>query len=160
MSKFGNDIQLRKVMDFGCGPGLTTVLPMEYNQDVELIGLDISSSMVDQANENFKSNDNISFTQIDSWDTYSIDNFFENEKNIKGSVSLITSFSCLHWVADHPKTLKFFHDCLSPNGYIFLLFISNLSAPFQWTFTFETIKKFPKWENYFQTVPWPHLSVS
>ncbi len=99
------------VLDYGCGPGLMTNQFTKHAK--EILGLDISSKMIDVARRNAKEDkiENIEYIQSTIFDEK-----FEHE-----SFNVITAFNVLHLVEDERKTMKRINELLNPGG----LFISE-----------------------------------
>ena len=88
-----NFVNCSNILDVGCGSGdtLVAVLGNFDPQPQRVIGIDLSSDMIEFASKNFK-NDVLSFIVLKAED----ENF---DKNLQPeSFELVTSFFCYHWV--------------------------------------------------------------
>ena len=97
------------VLDYGCGPGLMT---NQFTKHVKkILGIDISSKMIDVARQNAKEDniENIEYAQSTIFD----------DKLEDESFNVITAFNVLHLVEDERKTLKRINELLKP-GSIFI----------------------------------------
>ncbi|MHA1466294.1 MAG: class I SAM-dependent methyltransferase, partial [Candidatus Heimdallarchaeaceae archaeon] len=94
------------VLDYGCGSGLMT---NQFTKHVKrILGIDISSKMIDVARRNAEE-DNIK--NID----YAHSTIFD-EKLAHEFFNVITAFNVLHLVEDEKKTLKRINELLKPGG--------------------------------------------
>uniref|UniRef100_A0A1Y1LYR9 Methyltransferase domain-containing protein n=2 Tax=Photinus pyralis TaxID=7054 RepID=A0A1Y1LYR9_PHOPY len=85
-----------QVLDIGCGPGDITrygLLPLLPKTAKKLVGIDLSSQMVDFAKKFHQDDDRVSFQQLDIC-TDSIPPHFHN------CFDHAFSFYCLHYVPD------------------------------------------------------------
>lgn len=86
------------LLDIGSGPGdvlVNLILPKISEKICEVVGIDISEKMVNNANSNY-ADDFISFHQLDiSEDSNACEKLFGQNK-----FDIITSFNCLHWIQD------------------------------------------------------------
>lgn len=103
-----------KILDIGCGDGKITYHMAQQVPHGEVIGIDISDNMVQQAKKDYASLSNLAFFKK------SAEDFAFNT-----SFNLITSFFALHWVKDHEKLLKNCLASLEKKGQIFFLFVSG-----------------------------------
>lgn len=101
------------VLDVGCGIGNITMEIAAIACNGYVVGIDDSSSMIDQAwkNLSFKDLSNISF-QVMSATEMQFDSHFD----------VVFSNSVLHWVKNQEKALKSIYRCLKPEGRIGLQF--------------------------------------
>ena len=106
-------VQLR-LLDFGCGTGETTVamsagLLGHLGRPGHTVGVDISQDMISHCRAHHQS-PNITFTQLDVSQGQSF-----ASANLS-SFSMVTSFSCLHWVPDQPAAVGLFNKILKTGG--------------------------------------------
>lgn len=95
------------VLDYGCGPGLMT---NQFTKHVKkILGIDISSKMIDVARRNAEED---SIKNIDYAQSTIFDEKLEDE-----SFNVITAFNVLHLVEDERKTLKRINELLKPGGF-------------------------------------------
>lgn len=103
-----------KVLDIGCGTGnITSVLAKKANMG-EVIGIDPSPKMIQQASAEYAKIPNLSFQQVSAED-FHFDHKFD----------LITSFFALHWVKNQGKVVKNVREALNRGGKIRFLIISG-----------------------------------
>lgn len=109
-----NNIQLKphyKILDIGCGVGnLTIKLASQCNQGF-VLGIDASSSMIDQAKTRSKGTSNIEFRVLDAEHIQ-----FQREFNV------VFSNSALHWILKGEKILMAVRKALKSGGRIGLQF--------------------------------------
>ena len=120
-----------RVLDFGCGTGETTLAIAQgqlgdlgspdqvagagelykYDISIQVVGVDISDDMIAHCHQHHQpKTPNMTFQQLDSSQGAS---FISTNK---ASFSLVTSFSCLHWVPDMPSTVSLFNKVLKSGG--------------------------------------------
>lgn len=95
-----------RVLDFGCGTG---TIPIDLANCVDsILGIDISSGMVDRATEKAKQKKltNLEFRHIP---------IFSDELE-KGSYDAVLCFNVLHLVDDVPGTIQRVEELLKPGG--------------------------------------------
>uniref|UniRef100_A0A1B6H741 phosphoethanolamine N-methyltransferase n=1 Tax=Homalodisca liturata TaxID=320908 RepID=A0A1B6H741_9HEMI len=99
------------VLDIGCGPGdVSTEVLLQYMQkDISLVGVDLSSNMIEYANEKF-ANDKIRFKTLDIA-TKDIKKHFPEKY-----FSKIFSCHCLHWIQDNKQLAQNLFTLLRPGG--------------------------------------------
>ena len=98
---------LVRLLDFGCGTGETTEAMAkgvlgQLGQPGEVVGVDISADMIGHCRQHCQA-PNTSFHQLDVSQAESFTSAHLS------SFSLVTSFSCLHWVPDMPATVALFN---------------------------------------------------
>lgn len=87
-----------KLLDIGCGPGdilYELVAPRLPENKRKIIGIDISTKMIESARKKYQSNF-MEFEQLDF-----TCNFEECRKTLKQRFDNITSFCCFNWIQDH-----------------------------------------------------------
>lgn len=105
-SRMMDELDLRGdecILDLGCGNGLLTEKLAKRVPGGRVIGVDSSSSMLEQANSHKA--DNVEFRLLDMEDMI-IDEKFD----------VVFSNAALHWVKDHSHVLQIMHDSLKSNG--------------------------------------------
>ena len=137
---------LVRLLDFGCGTGETTVAMSQgvlgqLGQPGEVVGVDISGDMIGHCRQHCQA-PNTSFHQLDVTQG---DSFTSSHLS---SFSLVTSFSCLHWVPDQPAAISLFNKVLKPGGkFLFVVAgTQNLENNPQRK-VFEDMKAEEKWED-------------
>ncbi|XP_071568865.1 juvenile hormone acid O-methyltransferase-like [Temnothorax nylanderi] len=104
-----------KCMDIGCGPGDVTkdfLLP-NLGSDAQIIGTDISESMIKYANKTFNDEKRLHFEVLDI-QTKNLPEKYISEFNH------IFSFHTLHWCNDIRQAFRNIYQMLRPNGTILL----------------------------------------
>ncbi|NOY86996.1 MAG: methyltransferase domain-containing protein [Deltaproteobacteria bacterium] len=100
-----------KILDIGCGVGnLTAELASRCNQGF-VLGIDASSSMINQAKAHAAGTSNIEFLVLDAENIQ-----FQHEFDV------VFSNSVLHWVPENKKVLLDIHTALKSKGHIGLQF--------------------------------------
>lgn len=103
-----------RILDIGCGSGDLTARIAALVPEGEVIGIDLSSSMLDEAMLLTQGSPRLCFRQM-SADDFAFPDPFD----------LITSFAALHWVKDHGAVLRCCRTALKRGGRIFFLFVSG-----------------------------------
>ena len=93
------------ILDIGCGNGILTEKMAQKVPCGQVIGIDLSTSMIQAAKQSFAHVANLSFEIADATN-FSFDQKFD----------CITSFFVLHWVEDQLTVLKNIKKALKPNG--------------------------------------------
>ncbi|KAB0798377.1 hypothetical protein PPYR_09370 [Photinus pyralis] len=99
----------KSVLDIGCGPGKTTqdvILPYLEQDFKEVIGIDISKTMLDYAKRTC-GDDRVSFEEVDILDV---------PDKFVGRFDYIFSFMTFHWIEDNRKLYSNILKMLKPNG--------------------------------------------
>jgi len=122
------------VLDLGCGNGKITKIIADHVPGGEVVGIDISESMINQANQDFAKVPNLKFYQK------SAENF-----NFEKKFNYVTSFNALHWVEDHNMILQNAKHSLINDGKIVFLMASGKRNQF----VDEILQKDP-WKSHFQ----------
>ncbi|XP_031355363.1 juvenile hormone acid O-methyltransferase-like isoform X2 [Photinus pyralis] len=129
-----------QVLDVGCGPGDITrhgLLPLLPKSTKKLMGVDISSDMIDFAKQFHQDDDRISFERLDIG-TSSI------PSHLLQSFDHVFSFYCLHFAPDLRKAISNIHKMLKPKGDMFVNVIS-----YQYLFDiYEQLLNTQKWHPY------------
>ncbi len=103
-----------RVLDIGCGDGKITKKIAEMVPEGEVIGIDPSREMINEALADYSHISNLSFLQERA------ENF-----NFEKKFNLVTSFFALHWVRDHGMVLKNVKSVLKKGGKILFLMVSG-----------------------------------
>ncbi len=138
-----------KILDIGCGDGRISALLAKMVPHGNVIGLDVSESMLKTAEKirQMSNLDNLTFIQRDA-----------SHLKYEGDFDLIVSFSCLHWVTDHAATLKGIECNLKPGGRVFLYFAPDHGRD-RFDDAIKTVMNSPKWNSYFSSYPTPFTLV-
>ncbi|XP_054260266.1 juvenile hormone acid O-methyltransferase-like [Macrosteles quadrilineatus] len=131
------------VLDIGCGPGDVTVevLMPRLPVSAKLVGVDISKSMVDYANNKY-SKHQVEFKAVD-FSTKHITNFLPEQR-----FSKVFSFYCLHWIQDQEQAFKNMFTLLKPGGH-FLVIMAPQNSTF---LIYKILSQMEKWKTYMKDV--------
>lgn len=108
----------KSVLDIGCGPGKTThdvILPYLEQNIKEVIGIDISKTMIDYAKKMY-GDDRLSFEEVDVLDVF--DQFV-------GRFDYIFSFMTFHWITDKRKLYSNILKMLKPKGVFLATYLAS-----------------------------------
>ena len=147
-----------KVLDFGAGTGETTVAIAQgglgnLGRPGMLVGSDMSPEMVKYCQENYNV-DNLTFEKLD----VTKGEIFAHENS--GSFSLVTSFSCLHWVTDHVTTAQLVNKVLKPGGrFLFMVIGGQNKEKTPELRIFDEMKNEDQWTECLQNVNWKTLNT-
>ncbi len=131
------------ILDVGCGDGKITAAMAKAVPSGSVIGVDISSSMIQAARNAFPNQKNLSFYVADA---AKID---DHEK-----FDLITSFTVMQWVLEQKTALQGFEKALKPGGKLWIQMPTGLPKPMQQALE-KTISS-KRWKSYFTqfSPPW------
>ncbi len=96
------------LLDIGCGSGRVSQFILNTFPGVSITGIDTSQEMIDFASRHFQ-NPRMSFRLDKAEELKSIPTL---------SMDAITSFSCLHWVQNHPAAFRAMQRVLKPGGWL------------------------------------------
>ncbi len=144
--KFINGINLQgvtSVLDVGCGDGKITAAMAKALPDGEVIGIDISPSMIDFAHSAFSNYSNLTFLVQGA-----------AQVNFHQKFDLITSFTVMQWVLEQKQALEGFKESLKPNGRLCIQMPTALPSAMEQALD-QTLSS-EKWKGYFTefTAPW------
>jgi len=147
-----------RLLDFGCGTGETTVALAEgilgnMGKPNKVVGVDISDDMISHCTETQVS-PNLSFQQLNVSDGKS---FVSSNSS---SFTMVTSFSCLHWVPNQPDAVSVFNKVLQPGGK-FLFVIAGTHNPKDniLRMEYENMKTETKWADMLKPTSWMHFKT-
>jgi trans-aconitate methyltransferase len=131
------------VLDVGCGDGKITAAIARALPESEVVGVDISPSMIDFAHAAFSSIPNLKFLVEDA----SAIDFHEK-------FELITSFTVMQWVLEQTKALERFEKALKPGGRLCIQMPTGLPSAMEQALKKTTLSE--KWKKYFTqfSPPW------
>ena len=147
-----------KVLDFGSGTGETTVAIAQgclgkLGRPGILVGSDMSPEMVTYCQKNYNV-DNLTFEKLD----VTKGEIFAHENS--GSFSLVTSFSCLHWVTDHVATAQLVNKVLKSGGrFLFMVIGGQNKETTPELRIFDEMKSEDQWRECLQNVNWKTLNT-
>lgn len=131
------------ILDVGCGDGKITAAMARLLPDGEVIGIDISPSMIDFARKAFPHEPNLSFFVQDAAQVDFCEKF-----------DLITSFTVMQWVLEQEQALQGFKRALKPGGKLCIQMPTGLPVAMEQALNKTILSK--KWVEYFAqfTPPW------
>jgi trans-aconitate 2-methyltransferase len=124
------------ILDIGCGNGKTTVEIAKKVPRGCVIGIDNSSHMIDQAQQDSAHIKNISFVCIDA-----------TQINYDNQFDYIFSFSTLHWIEDKKAVFNAIYSALKKGGALRIKCGSNEDSPIKRAI--EYVSKQPRWKGSF-----------
>lgn len=133
----------QSILDIGCGDGKVTAGIAKDLPHSQVLGVDISSSMIQFAQAAFSNVDNLKFETGDA-----------THLDYEEKFDLVISFSVMQWVVEQKEALKCFKKALKPNGKLWIQMPMGLPIPMQ--HALERTMSSEKWESYFVnfSVPW------
>ncbi len=111
-----SELRRKRVLDIGCGPGISSfVLAEALGQDVEVLGIDFASKMIDRARHHHHKHhgqlDNVRFLVADA----------ARLPLGSDSFDMVIGHSFLYLVSDRSQVLQSIHRILRPGGRLILL---------------------------------------
>jgi len=103
------------ILDVGCGDGKITAAMARAVPKGSVIGVDISSSMIQAAKNHFPDEKNLSFLVEDA-----------AKINFEQKFDLITSFTVMQWVLEQTQALQRFEKALKPGGKVWIQMPTDL----------------------------------
>lgn len=136
------------ILDVGCGDGKITAAIARALPAGEVVGVDISPSMIAFANQSFSEYPNLKFL---AQDAAKID--YENR------FDLITSFTVMQWVLEQKKALECFWRALKHDGEIWIQMPTGLPNAMEQAL--HRLLHSQKWSSYFTdfSPPWKFYSL-
>lgn len=113
-----------KILDIGSGVGDITERLAELVPHGEVVGIDISNSMLEKAMADHSKKPNLVFLNKDAQDS----SFYHQYPN---HFHVVTSFSTLHWVSNQEAVLQGIYHVLKPGGKFYLKLASKGGDPIQ-----------------------------
>jgi len=141
-----NVLQLKDfsaVLDVGCGDGKITAAMAKKIPHGEVVGVDISPSMITFASQTFSDMPNLSFFTQDA-----------ARINFEEKFDLITSFTVMQWVLKQAEALDAMYKALKPGGTLCIQIPTGLPEEMQQALS-QLISS-DKWSKYFVgfSPPW------
>lgn len=143
-SKVMDELELRgdeHILDLGCGNGLLTARLAERVPNGKVVGVDSSSSMLEQA-ENHRA-ENMEFRLLDMEDIVLEDKF-----------DVVFSNAALHWVKGHSRLLNIIYKCLDHGGFMRVQFAGEGNCQNLYDVLMKVISS-PEFENELSSLEWP-----
>ncbi len=131
------------ILDVGCGDGKITAAMAKKVPSGSVIGVDISSSMIQAAKIAFPEQKNLSFLVEDAAKVHYDQQF-----------DLVTSFTVMQWVLEQKAALDGFQKALKPGGKLWIQMPTGLPVAMQQALD-KTISQ-ERWKAYFTqfSPPW------
>ena len=131
------------ILDVGCGDGKITAAMAKKVPSGAVIGLDISSSMIQAAKNAFPNQRNLSFYVEDA-----------AKVDYDEQFDLITSFTVMQWVLEQGTALECFEKALKPGGKLWIQMPTGLPHAMEKALA-KTITS-QRWSSYFTkfSPPW------
>ncbi len=131
------------ILDVGCGDGKITAAMATKVPSGTVVGVDISSSMIQAAKDAFSNQKNLNF-YVEDAAKIDCDEQFD----------LITSFTVMQWVLEQATALECFEKALKPGGKLWIQMPTGLPQAMEKALA-KTISN-QRWENYFTkfSPPW------
>lgn len=128
-----SDIEPKRTLDIGCGPGNSTAALAKAFPDTELIGIDASDNMLLKAREAYP-------------DIRFIRGFIPDDLDkLTGKFDLIFSNACIHWIPDQERLINSVFEKLANNGYFAVQIPMIQEAPFYKLL--DNLTALPKWKK-------------
>ncbi len=124
------------ILDVGCGDGKITAAMARAVPHGSVIGVDISTSMIQAAKSAFSEQRNLSFTVEDA-----------AKVNFERKFDLITSFTVMQWVLEQSQALQCFEKALKPGGRLWIQMPTELPKAMQQALEKTTTSE--RWKEYF-----------
>ena len=128
----------KRILDLGCGPGTSTAVLRSRFPDAEILGVDSSAEMVEQAKQDHPE---LAFQLFDATDSFT-------ELGEKWDV--IFSNACLQWVPNHQELIVKLLDALKEGGELAFQIPLHEKAPVH-TLLIRTAAS-EKWKRFFKNV--------
>lgn len=136
------------ILDVGCGDGKITAQLAQRVRRGNVVGVDLSSSMIEFAQKNFPKEEypNLSFEECSAEELEYVNQF-----------DLVLSCSCLHWVREAKEALKRMVHALKEGGDLLILTYPQ-ESPY-YTFLEETMNQ-KHWQRYAHLSVYPSILTS
>lgn len=134
------------ILDIGCGDGRITALIAKNVPQGSVVGVDNSSSMLQEAKKHQLKN---------------LEFLYQDAQNLdfREEFDLVTSFSCFHWVPNHLLALKQIEKSLKPGGRVFLYFAPDHGRD-RFDYAIKLTMTSDKWSPYFIDFSTPFSLIS
>jgi trans-aconitate 2-methyltransferase len=105
----------RRILDLGCGPGTVTTLLADRWPDAEIVGVDSSPAMLDDARD---------LLPEVTWVEGDLATYVPDE-----APDLVFTNAALHWIPDHPTLLPHLFGLVAPGGTLAVQVPDEWAAP-------------------------------
>jgi len=105
-----------RAVDLGCGPGELTALASRQLGVGQMVGIDNSPAMLDEARRHSSAQVRFEFGDIADWTS-------------KSDVDLVLAAASLHWVPDHRQVIARWVSALRPGGQLAIQVPANAHMP-------------------------------
>lgn len=109
-------LEPKRIADLGCGTGHLTATLLEKFKTAQVIGVDSSEQMLEQANQHRQARLEFIKADLQIWQP-------------EDKIDLIVSNAALQWVNDHPALMPRLVGLLEPNGVLAIQMPANFDAP-------------------------------
>jgi len=143
-NKLINELKLKgneKILDLGCGNGLTTRELAERVPEGKVVGVEWSDSMLETA-ETHKT-ENMEFMLLDI-----------NKISFNCEFDVVFSNATLHWILDHEKLLENIYSAMKYGGFMRVQFGADGNCP-NFIETSKEVIEFYEFKKYFKNFVWP-----
>lgn len=127
-----------RILDIGCGDGVVTAKLAKMAFRGQVVGIDPSEEMVALAKHTFSEN-------VSAYPNLEFRCGKAEKAHGKNQYSLITAFSCLHWVKDLKHAFQSIYDALLPQGKVLAL-TYPAESPY-WSLFTEVLQQ-STWQQY------------
>ncbi|MBS0287375.1 MAG: methyltransferase domain-containing protein [Proteobacteria bacterium] len=125
-----------RLLDVCAGDGKITATMGQLLPNGHIVGIDISPNMVAFAKQHYgEKQPNITFEQKEA-----------TKLNYPQQFDVITSFTCMHLIANQKEVLKGIHASLKSNGKLLMIF----PVTHGFGHALEKVTSSPKWQSYFK----------
>jgi len=125
----------QKIIDIGCGPGISTSVLAQRFPNAYILGIDNSPNMIETAKSEYPELDFLLCDAGKELDT--LDDDFD----------IVFSNACIQWVPDHHQLLRNMMERLKPGGILAIQTPYNFSEPIQKVI--EEVSSREKWAVHF-----------
>jgi trans-aconitate 2-methyltransferase len=127
----------KRVIDIGCGPGNSTVVLKSRWPDAEIVGLDNSETMINQARKNFS---DIKWVQGDAGD----------DLTSLGTFDVVFSNATIQWIPNQALLLKKLYNLLTDTGILAVQVPCTKNMPIH--LELQKLIASSKWKEQFTTL--------
>jgi len=125
------------ILDVGCGDGKISAELANQVPKGSVIGTDVSTSMIKQAQQDYSYIENLSFQCVDA-----------TEISFKDQFDYVLSFATFHWIQDQQKALNNIYEALKSGGKTIIKCGCNTQSAL--SDAFDTVCNQPAWKERFK----------